>query len=192
MKEDVFKTELQYIKDNEIREKAKKIINLLPDYFFEVPASSTGKYHPSFSQGEGGLVRHTKVATTIANELLNNNSVIGDAFTPKEKDLMILCLLVHDGLKSGLVKQEYTVFEHPILIGKYIIENNDKLNFSDKELEFIDSTIKTHMGEWTKDYNGNEVLERPHNKYQKFVHMCDFLSSKKFLNVKFEGNEIVK
>ena len=112
--------------------------------------------------------------------------------TPKEKDLMILCLLVHDGLKSGLVKQEYTVFEHPILIGKYIIENNDKLNFSDKELEFIDSTIKTHMGEWTKDYNGNEVLEKPHNKYQKFVHMCDFLSSKKFLNVKFEGNEIVK
>ena len=89
MKEDVFKTELQYINDNEIREKAKKIINLLPDYFFEVPASSTGKYHPSFSQGEGGLVRHTKVAATIANELLNNNSIIGDAFTPKEKDLII-------------------------------------------------------------------------------------------------------
>ena len=141
MKEDVFKTELQYIKNDEIREKTKKIINLLPDYFFEVPASSTGKYHPSFSQGEGGLVRHTKVAVTIANELLNNNSVIGDAFTPKEKDLMILCLLVHDGLKSGLVKQEYTVFEHPILIGKYIIENNDKLKFSDKELEFIDNVI---------------------------------------------------
>ena len=75
---------------------------------------------------------------------------------------------------------------------KYIIDNNDKIGFSDKELEFIDTTIKTHMGEWTKDYNGNEVLERPHNKYQKFVHMCDFLSSKKFLDIKFDGNEIVK
>ena len=192
MKADIFKTELGYIKEDDIREKAIKVINMLPDYFFEVPASSTGKYHPSFSQGEGGLVRHTKSAVNIANELLNHNSVIGDAFTLKEKDLMILCLLVHDGLKSGLVKQEYTVFEHPIIIGKYIIDNNDKIGFSDKELEFIDTTIKTHMGEWTKDYNGNEVLERPHNKYQKFVHMCDFLSSKKFLDIKFDGNEIVK
>ena len=83
MKSDVFKTELNYIKDSEIREKAIKAINLLPDYFFEVPASSTGKYHPTFSQGEGGLVRHTKAAVNIANELLNHNSVIGDAFTPK-------------------------------------------------------------------------------------------------------------
>jgi len=192
MKCDVFKTELNYIKDIDIREKTKIIINLLPDYFFEVPASSTGKYHPSFSQGEGGLVRHTKVAANIANELLNNNSIIGEPFTPKEKDLMILCILVHDGLKSGLIKQKYTVFEHPILIGNYIKENNDKLNFTDKELEFITTTISTHMGEWTKDYNGNEVLERPHNKYQKFVHMCDFLSSKKFLNVNFNGNEVMK
>jgi len=75
---------------------------------------------------------------------------------------------------------------------KWIKENNDKLNFTDKELEFITTTISTHMGEWTKDYNGNEVLERPHNKYQKFVHMCDFLSSKKFLNVNFNGNEVMK
>lgn len=192
MKSDVFETELNFIKIPEIKEKAKIIINLLPDYFFEVPASSTGKYHPSFSQGEGGLVRHTKVAATIANDLLNNNSVIGDAFTPKEKDLMILCLLVHDGLKSGLIKKEYTVFEHPIIIGKYIIDNNDEIGFTEKELEFIDTTIKTHMGEWTKDYNGNEVLEKPHNKYQKFVHMCDFLSSRKYLDVKFNENEIIK
>ena len=73
MKADIFKTELGYIKEDDIREKAIKVINMLPDYFFEVPASSTGKYHPSFSQGEGGLVRHTKAAVNIANELLNHN-----------------------------------------------------------------------------------------------------------------------
>ena len=27
------------------------------------------------------------------------------------------------------------------------------------------------------DYSGNEVLEKPHTKYQNFVHMCDFLAS---------------
>lgn len=51
--------------------------------------------------------------------------------------------------------------------------------------------IKTHMGIWTKDYNGNEVLEAPKTKYQNFVHMCDFLASRKCLLVPFdENNEI--
>jgi len=46
------------------------------------------------------------------------------------------------------------------------------------------------MGPWTKDYKGNEILNRPVSKYERFVHMCDYLSSKKFLSVKFNNNEI--
>ena len=42
------------------------------------------------------------------------------------------------------------------------------------------------MGVWTKDYNGVEVLEVPKTKYQNFVHMCDYLASKKFLNIPFD------
>ena len=34
MKADIFKTELGYIKEDDIREKAIKVINMLPDYFF--------------------------------------------------------------------------------------------------------------------------------------------------------------
>ena len=46
------------------------------------------------------------------------------------------------------------------------------------------------MGYWNTDFDGNEILPRPKTKYEKFVHMCDFLSSKKFLDVKFVNNEI--
>ena len=35
-----------------------------------------------------------------------------------------------------------------------------------------------------------EILPKPKNKYQSFVHMCDYLSSKKFLNVNFINGEI--
>lgn len=70
----VFNTEYNYIRNEKYRDNIKILVNLLPDYFFEVAASSTGKYHPSFSLGEGGLVRHTKVAVKIAHELLENNS----------------------------------------------------------------------------------------------------------------------
>ena len=46
--------------------------------------------------------------------------------------------------------------------------------------------LKTHMGSWTKDYNGEEVLEAPKTKYQNFVHMCDYLASRKCLLVPFD------
>ena len=190
MKKEMFQTEIGYIKNPKYAENIGIIIDLLPDYFFEVPASSTGKYHPKFSLGEGGLVRHTKSAVRIAHELLGNNSLF-NTFTSDEKDMMIAALLVHDGLKSGLVKSEYTVFEHPLLMSKFIQDNRSKLTFDDSEIELICSVIETHMGEWTRDYKGNEVLEKPKTKYQKFVHMCDFLSSRKFLNIEFDGNEIV-
>ena len=84
MKKEVFKTEINYIKNPEYQRNAEILIELLPDYFFEVPASSTGKYHPKFASGDGGLVRHTKAAVRIAYELLY--SIIGDPFNSEEKD----------------------------------------------------------------------------------------------------------
>ena len=105
---------------------------------------------------------------------------------------MICALLVHDGLKSGLVKSKYTVFDHPLQISKYIKDNKEKLTLTDGEILFLCSSIETHMGEWITDYNGVEVLQKPTNKYQKFVHMCDYLASRKFLDIKFDGNEIIE
>ena len=46
------------------------------------------------------------------------------------------------------------------------------------------------MGPWNTDYEGREILPKPKTKYENFVHMCDYLSSKKFLNVNFVDNEI--
>ncbi len=50
--------------------------------------------------------------------------------------------------------------------------------------------ISSHMGIWNKDFNDNEVLPVPKDKYERFVHLCDYLSSKKFLNVDFDGIDI--
>ena len=98
---DYFKKELNYIKNERIKESCNIMISLLPDYFFEIPASSTGKYHPEFTLGEAGLVRHVKAAVMIAKDLLEN-PCIGDKYTNDEKDLMLMSLILHDGLKSGL------------------------------------------------------------------------------------------
>ena len=183
------KTEINFIKKEKYRQNLKIMVNLLPDYFFTVPASSTGKYHPSFSLNEGGLLRHTKAVARIAKEFYNDSSITG-IFTEEEKDLMMVAIILHDGLKSGLICEKYTRFDHPILMSNYIKENKEKLTLTENEVLFITSCIETHMGPWTTDYTGREILQKPTNKYQKFVHMCDYLASRKFLDIKFINNEI--
>lgn len=190
-KKDVFKNEINYINNPRYKNSIEKLIELLPDYFFLVPASSTGKYHPSFSLNSGGLVRHTKVAVRIAYEMFNDESITG-AYSKNEKDLMIIALIMHDGLKSGLEKSEYTKFEHPLLACDYIKENKDKLDFTDKEIEFICHIISSHMGPWNTNNYSNIVLPKPESKFQRFVHMCDYLASRKFLDVKFDSNNNIE
>ena len=188
-KEELFLDELSYIKDENYQEALLNIINMLPDYWFHEAASSTGKYHPEYALGDGGLLRHSKAAMRIGYELLSNPA-IGNKYTSKEKDLMLMSLLVHDGLKLGIPKERYTRFDHPILMGKFIIDNRKEIGLSKEDAKFMNDVIKTHMGVWTKDYNGDEVLEPPKTKYQNFVHMCDFLASRKCILVPFEDNKI--
>ena len=191
-KEEMFLDELEYIKDEKLQDSLLKIIESLPEYWFHVAASSTGKYHPKYSLGEGGLLRHSKAAMRIGYELLGNPS-IGEKYTEREKNLMLMALLVHDGLKLGEKEERYTRFDHPILMANFIINNQKKYNLEEEDAKFIADVIKTHMGPWKKDYSGNEVLERPKTKYQNFVHMCDFLAAKKFLQVSFdEDNNIIE
>lgn len=184
-REKIFEKEFNYLKIDKIKKACLEAIKLLPDYFFEVPASSTGKYHPDYALGEGGLLRHSKAAMRIGYELLSDPS-IGDKYTEKEKDLMLMALLIHDGLKSGMPKEKYTRFDHPILMADFLMDNEEVLGLEVEEIEFLGDVIKTHMGVWTKDYNGVEILEKPVTKYQNFVHMCDYLASRKVILIPFD------
>ena len=190
-KKEIFYDEINYIKDESLRKSLGKLIELLPDYFFKEPAASTGKYHPKYAQGEGGLLRHTKAAVRIGYELLQDLS-ISKKYTDHEKDLMLMALLLHDGFKKGLVEERYTRFDHPLIAAKIILDNASEVGLSKEDATFISDAIKTHMGDYTVDYSGNEVLEKPHTKYQKFVHMCDFLASRKCLILPFDEHNNIE
>lgn len=180
MKSDVFKKELELIENKEIRKLVKKLINQLPKYFFEIPASSTGKYHPQYTLGEGGLVRHTRAAVTIANELLNLDMYKS---VKKKKDVVIGALLLHDGLKKGLKEEKYTCEDHPVLIHDFILKK-----FPNNEVaKEISGLVLTHMGQWNKSYKEKKPLfPVPKTNIQKFVHLCDYLASRKCLEVSLE------
>lgn len=184
---EIFSVEINYIKNADLKESLKLIVDQLPNYFFYEAASSTGKYHPKYALGDGGLLRHSKAATKIGLELLNN-PLIGSKYSPREKDMLLLSLLVHDGLKRGLTEEKYTRVDHPILMANFILDNYQTFKLNLEDAKFISDVIKTHMGPYNTDFNGNVVLETPKNKYQSFVHMCDYLASRKCLEVPFDEN----
>lgn len=185
---DYFNKEYSYIKDTRKREDLKYLVSELPDYFFEIPASSTGKYHPEFASSKNGLVKHTKVAVRIAKELLDNPGL--NNFKDNEKDIIIMALVLHDGLKKGINEEKYTRVDHPLLSAEFVKKHKDKLSLTSEELDLITRVISSHMGIWNKDFNDNEVLPIPKDKYERFVHMCDYLSSKKFINTEFNDIDI--
>jgi 23S rRNA maturation-related 3'-5' exoribonuclease YhaM len=131
--------------------------------------------------GESGLVRHTQCAVRIAHALFNITP-----FDDIDKDVIISALLLHDGLKSGFEYSGNTVHEHPNLMGDFIF--NIKFNniISDNIRLLISKAVKSHMGQWNVSKYSNVALEKPISKVQRFVHMCDYLASRKFLNMDLE------
>ena len=180
-----FEKEIEYIKDNDKKEDIKYLINLLPDYFFTIPASSTGKYHPKFASTKSGLVKHTKVAVRIAYDLFETVN-----FSDNDKDLIIMALIMHDGLKKGMSEEEYTRFDHPLLVSKLILENAKNLKMSIDDVRKMCTMIESHMGKWNTNKYSKIVLPIPRDEYQKFVHRCDYLASRSYLNVKFNKLDI--
>ena len=184
MKREVFNTELSRFKNENVRKSTEVILDMIPDYFYEVPASSSGKYHPLFALGEGGLVRHIKVAMRILEEVFRDE-VFGkyDTYT---QDLMRMALLLHDGFKAGLEYSGHTVSEHPVLMSNFIKENKDKLFISEEDAKFVSGLILSHMGPWNTDSAGNVIMPRPETPEQKIIHECDYFASRNFLEVFFD------
>ena len=188
MKHEIFNKELTFIKDERLRKNAEIILDELPDYFYKVAASSTGKYHPKYTLGDKGLVRHVKAAVDIAINLFDIYK-----FDTKTKDLIIISLLIHDGLKHGFKESEYTVFEHPLLISKLLDNLKDKLDLTKDELETIKNNVASHMGKFNISQYSDTILPLPETVEEKFVHMCDFLASRKEILFEFdENNNILK
>jgi len=181
-----FEEELKFIVNPQIRLFAETAISSLPDYFFEVPASSTGKYHPSYSLGVGGLLRHTRAAVRIAVEL---SRIEWWNFTPDEMDLILVSLILHDGWKSGLPKQEFSVADHPNVAVFALKQQTDlQALITPEQFEFVTDNIKAHMGQWNRDWKTKqEIMEKPKTKYQKFVHLADYIASRKSLEMNFDA-----
>lgn len=185
---DVFDGIVAQIKSPTVRTFLVAMIKELPDYFFTVAASSTGKYHPEFTAGDGGLVRHTLAAERVADELLNDD-VFTEDLPRGAADIIRADIVFHDGWKHGLTENKYTVHTHPLLPRQvYEARVKGTLGFSEEQEAFISGmfdAVESHMGPWTTNPKEETVLPRPQTPIQKFIHLCDYIASRKFLSMTF-------
>ena len=183
----LFDVEINYIHDERIKDAAHKLVDMLPDYFFIEPAASTGKYHPKCSNVEGGLMHHTKLAVRFAHEFLSNGSLFNN-FNKHDQDMIYLALIMHDGLKYGNPKERYVRFDHSILAAEFVRDNGESTGLTKEECDELYDLIASHMGEFNTSRYSNVVLPLPKTAKQKFIHLCDDISSKQFFDCEFDEN----
>lgn len=175
----LFNPVLSLIKDDGVRSFTEQLLADADDYFFAEPASSTGKYHPKYALGDGGLARHSMAVALILNDILRGNCY---EFTDRQKDLLLCAAITHDIKKYGTGKK-FTVKDHPEIASSYILSEQASYGCITKEdARFIGDAVKTHMGKWGS--------EKPKTDAQKLVHIADCLASRKWLEVQFDNPEI--
>ena len=192
MGKEIFDSVLNTFENDDIKTFAKKCIDEAPEYFFSVPASSSGKYHPNYALNDGGLARHTVALVRILNHMFEVESV-ANQFTSRERDLLRCAGIAHDMMKSGTQEDyensKWTKFDHPILAAKKVWSISDGLDKKEKEL--ICKAIMSHMGQWNTDKrNPNIVLPKPESKYQIIIHLADYLASRKDIEILFDKKDI--
>lgn len=175
----LFAKEINDIKDDGLRKLATEIIACADDYFFIIPASSTGKNHPPFSLGEGGLVRHTKCVVYMVKCLCESFNI--DEY---KRDMLIVAALAHDIKKQGNDGVGYTVHEHPLLAARYVCEVYfaSDITILNGVVSSIADLISSHMGKWGADpkFIGDKTpLPMPESDCTKILQAADYLASRK-------------
>jgi hypothetical protein len=178
-----FKKELSLIVDPVIKSWVEKTLEIAPERFWKIPASSTGKYHPQCTNKEGGLIIHVKRVVYLADRLTF-------AWNIKEqnRDIVIAACILHDISKTGKDSGAYIDYvNHPINAG---IEFKKAVSGTGGVVDLVENCIKYHMGLWTPD-----SIKKPLNKYTSLelvTYTSDYMASTKDLVTPVDGEYVVE
>ena len=178
---------LQSFETEEVKQLAIAIIKDLPEYWYEVAASSSGKYHPAYTVGLHGLFLHSLAVFQFVTYMLELEQY-KEQFTPEERDAIKLGGFCHDGNKHGSNSHGHTIFSHPLVMAESVRSYKGKGIANDEIIELVASVIETHMGEWnTNKREVNTILPKPVTLAQQLVHLADYLASRKNVEIHFDG-----
>ena len=183
-KSEIFAKEIALIKDETLQRFTRYYLdNWTPDIFWITGASASGKFHPDFAKGEGGLVRHTKAVIMFCDELMRMSQWA--YMTDARKDIAIMACIFHDTCKYGMTNEvdtaEYKNHAENAADNVELAWNEyfDKYNDSKVQCPYeLTQAIRSHMGQWSTNRN-----DRPFTPIDRLVHMADYIASRNFLSI---------
>jgi len=182
---DIFAEEYKLIKSPSVKRLVWNCFEAAPEYFWKVPSSNTGRYHPKDEFVDGGLVLHTKRAVRVAMHLCEALSIMG-----LEKDCVIAAALMHDLCKNGMPENSgHTVDGHGFLWIELARSRMPKNQFTKNHVyRTISRLILYHMGKFDTPY----ILDWS-DTLATCVYLADYIASRRdvLVNVEEVPNEEV-
>ena len=173
---EIFENEIKNISSTEAKLILSAILEKVKDKHKVAPASSTGKYHPACSLGDGGLIRHTKFVVQNVIELIRATPEV-----ESESDELIVAAILHDLCKyPNGDEDKYTAANHPTIMAKLIVDTCP----SSEMAKNIARLVACHQGrpEWNRDRKtGEQINPSPSKQDEYILHYADYFASRPFL-----------
>ena len=174
-------SEIGLIQHEGLRTLVQNVLEACPTCFWFMPSSTSGKYHPAISLGQGGLIRHTRAVVRFALHLLDLEGI--PAGHPWHDTVLAACIL-HDCCKHADGEQ-HTAFDHPLRAAQLIDAEATLLACSDDSLikpatvRSLCNMVRAHMGRWnTSRHHPGIELPTPLTPLERLVHTADYLASR--------------
>ena len=174
----VFQPYLDKFETEHMRLYCTDMIKLIPDYIFDMPSSTSMKYHNATQCQEHGQVYHIAMFASIMNYRLDLEYNKAKFKHPEQRDAMRCIPIFHDAVKCGWDGSKYSVHEHPMLAGEWVRNTVVEHDIDSKIKEAIARMCERHSGEFTSSKRSSVVLPKPENEMELFCHECDILSSR--------------
>jgi HD superfamily phosphohydrolase YqeK len=177
-KHEFFEREIQLIESVDLQDFVRFYFDeKVGDWFWKSGASSSGKFHPQFTKGEGGLVKHTRAVAWMCEELLKMSSY---AYMKAEyKDYARVACLLHDTCKYGGLEEDHDCYKiHGELAADKVAHAWFEFFDGSHCPELLTMAIRSHMGQWTENRE-----DRPFTNIDRLVHLSDYIASRSFLDI---------
>lgn len=155
----------------------KQLNSLFPN-IWELPTSSTGKYHQKKDGRVPSCAEHVYEMLYAATKFLrgfNINKRTSDC------DMILLGVVWHDALKYGKYgTMKHTDYHHDKNMGDVIAENESSLReiFSDEQVKILELMIRFHSGRWSTNHENTDNIDfNEFPQYVLFIHLLDMLST---------------
>lgn len=155
----------------------KQLNGLFPN-IWDLPTSSTGKYHQKKDGRVPTCAEHVYEMLYTAFSIIKMFNITKKTI---ECDMVLLGVVWHDAFKYGQHgTMKHTDYKHDKIMGDVIAENEDSLKeiFSDEQIKILELMIRFHSGRWSTNHiNTDEIDFNQYPQYVLFIHMLDMLST---------------